>query len=284
MRRFSVAAVVMTLVLGCSAAQQSATPFAGTEDGQRPEQPKQSPAGGEQAHRKIIYNASIELRVDNLSEAADKLDMLVQAHHGLIAGSDVNTNPHIPRSGNWQVRIPVDGFSDFLKQVAKLGEGLRDKVNSEDITEKYFDSQIRIDNKKVQVERLQKILKEQTGKISDVLEAERELGRVTTELEQLKGSVKLWDNQVALATVDIVMSERRQYVSPESPTFASSISHTFHGSLDNFLAFLQMAALVAVALVPWTPLIALGVGGLWLLFRRPAQRPRLEAPSGKTVA
>jgi hypothetical protein len=98
-----------------------------------------------------------------------------------------------------------------------------------------------------------------------------------------KGVGQALDNQVALATVDIVMSERRQYVSPESPTFASSVSRTFHASLDNLLAFLQMAALVAVALVPWTPLIALGIGGLWLLFRRPAQRTRLEAPSGKAA-
>ena len=48
-----------------------------------------------------------------------------------------------------------------------------------------------------------------TGKIGELLEAERELARVTTELEQLKGAVTLWDNQVALATVEVTMSERQ---------------------------------------------------------------------------
>lgn len=283
MKAFFFAALV-SLAIGCSEAggPTAKATVPPTVEGPRPQQ--QQPASGEPSRRKVIYNASIDLVVENLTESIEKLDTLVKDHRGLVAQSDVNSNPHFPRSGTWRVRIPVDGFADFLKQVAKIGEALKDKVDSQDITEKYFDYQVRIDNKKVQVERLQKIIKEQTGKISDLLEAERELGRVTTELEELKGAVKLWDNQVALTTVDIVMSERRQYVPPESPTFASSVSRTFHGSAENLLAFLQTAALVAVALVPWSPFIALAIGGLWLLFRRPARQLTPASQAGKTAS
>ncbi len=275
MRAIPFAAVILSLAVGCGKAEH---PQAGRDAPRAMEQ-----AASQEAPRKIIYNASIDLLVDNLTDATEKLDKLVKDHHGLAAQSEVNTNPRLPRSGTWRLRIPVDNFPSFLKHVAKLGEPLRDKVDSQDITEKYVDYQVRIDNKKIQVERLQKIIKEQTGKISDLLQAERELGRVTTELEELKGAVKLWDNQVALATVEVVMSERRQYVPPESPSFAASVSSTFRDSVESLVAFLRAATLVVVALVPWSPVIALVVGGIWLFLRRAARRANLGGAGAKTA-
>ncbi|HEV8070259.1 MAG TPA: DUF4349 domain-containing protein [Planctomycetaceae bacterium] len=280
MTRLALAALLLSLALGCG---EAATRFA-------PETPNSAPKPGaplpaqpseELSRRKVIYNAAIDLAVERLSDAAASLDNLVKQHHGLLAESEISSNPHAPRTATWRLRVPVDRFADFVSQVTKLGEPLRNKTGSEDITDKYFDFQVRIENKKVQVERLQKIIKEQTGKISELLEAERELNRVTTELEQLKGTVNLWDNQVALATVNITMHERREPVVADSRSFASSVSVTFRSSVENLLAFLQAVALVLVAIAPWAPLIALLVGGVWLVGRRTLQRAVTRAPGGK---
>jgi hypothetical protein len=166
----------------------------------------------------------------------------------------------------------VDGFPSFVKQVAQLGEAIKNKTDSEDITDQYFDFQVRIENKKVQVDRLQRIVKEHTGKVGELLEAERELGRVTTELEQLKGTVKQWDNHVVLATVNITMHESKGYVPPESPSFGKSLARTFWGSLDGLIAFIQTLVLVIVAVAPWLPVIALVVLPVWLVLRRAKRR------------
>jgi hypothetical protein len=223
--------------------------------------------------RKIIYTGGIDLLVADLAGAASKLDELVKEYHGLVAQSQIDSDPGSPRSGTWQVRIPVDRFTDFVNQIAKLGEAIKNKTDSEDITDKFFDFQVRIENKKVQVERLQKIIKEQTGKISELLEAERELGRVTTELEELKGTVKLWENQTALATVNITVHERTRYVAPKPPSFAGNVSSTFRSSLDGLILFVETLVLIVVAVTPWLPVIAI-VGALcWLLLRRANQRP-----------
>ena len=220
---------------------------------------KQAPAPtrpqAEAIPRKIIYTASIDLMVGDLSEAVAKLDSVTKQFHGLVAQSEITSNPGAPRSANWRVRVPVDRFTDFVKQVAGLGEATKDTTNSDDITDKYYDFQVRMENKKVQLERLQKIIKERTDKLSEILEAERELGRVTTELEELKGSLKLWDNQTALSTVNITMRERGRYVAPVAPSFASNAEETFSSSLHTLVVFGQNLALVAVALTPWLPLI-----------------------------
>jgi Domain of unknown function (DUF4349) len=284
MKRFRLAAVLLAFVLGCAEAGERAARTAEVPPNVDASPAKQRPQpSGELSRRKIIYNASLDLLVDNLSETTAKLEKLVHDHQALLADSEINNTLHAHPSATWRVRVPVDMFADFVKQVAKLGEPLRDRTDSQDITEKYFDYQVRIDNKKVQVDRLQKIIKEQTGKISELLEAERELNRVTTELEQLKGTVKLWDNQVALATVEIVMHERQQYAPPVTASFTSNISHTFYGSLDNLIAFVEGVTLLLVALTPWTPVIALFVAGLWLLVRRTSPRSRLGSEAGKTA-
>jgi hypothetical protein len=285
MKCFRLAAVLLAFVLGCSEAGERAAKTAEVPPNAPAPPAKQKPQpSGELSRRKIIYNASLDLLVDNLSEATARLEKLVQDHQALLADSELNNTQHAHPSATWRLRVPVDTFADFVKQAAKLGEALRDKTDSQDVTEKYFDYQVRIDNKKVQVDRLQKIIKEQTGKISELLEAERELNRVTTELEQLKGTVKLWDNQVALATVEIVMHERQQYAPPVMASFASNVSRTFHGSLDNLIAFAEGVTLLVVALVPWTPVIALFVAGLWLLVRRTSPRSRLGSDAGKPTA
>jgi hypothetical protein len=279
MKHLPLAAVLLSLAWGCSQASTRFGPNSEPPAAKVGPQPAQQ-STGELAHRKIIYNATIELLVERLPDAAASLDNLLTQHHGLLAESELNS---APKSGSWRVRIPVDQFSDFVHQVTKLGEPLKDKTESEDVTDKYFDFQVRIENKKIQVERLQKIIKEQTGKITELLEAERELSRVTTELEQLKGTVKLWDNQVALATVNIVMRERRRDVVAESPPFARNVSSTFHSSVENLIAFVQTVALVAVALAPWAPLIALFAGAVWLIARRMMPRTTGPGDSAKTV-
>jgi hypothetical protein len=275
MKRSSVVAVLFSLVLGCS--DSAPVPFNDPggpllkQAAPAAEQPHSQPSS-ELIARKLIYNANIDLVVDDLSQAATKLDDLVKRDQGLVAQSTINSNRRVPRSATWQIRVPVNGFASFISQVARLGEAVTNKTDSDDVTDKYFDFQVRIENKKVQVERLQKIIKEQTGKIGDVLEAERELSRVTTELEQLKGTVKLWDNQVALATVNISMHERQQYVAKDALTFGKNISRTFASSLDALITFVQSLVLVIVAVTPWLPVIAIVVAAFWFLLRHSNQR------------
>jgi hypothetical protein len=289
MQRSTLAVVLMFLALGCSGGrqqgmesremrmEQSASLFANSSEAMPPGPGREKKmaakaSGGESVPRKIIYTAGVDLLVSDVAEASTKLSGLVQQFHGLVAQSEIKSDRGAPRAADWRVRVPVDRFEDFIQQVVGLGEPTQNRTDSDDITDKFFDFQVRIANKKVQVERLQKIIKEQAGKVSELLEAERELGRVTTELEELEGTLKLWENQTSLATVKITMLERSRYIPPESPTFAASVSRTFKGSVETLVGFLQSVALGLVAFAPWTPVAAVFALVCWLLLRRTKAR------------
>jgi Domain of unknown function (DUF4349) len=52
------------------------------------------------------------------------------------------------------------------------------------------------------------MLKAKTGKVSDLLQVEKELGRVREEIEKMQGELKYWDAQVQFGTVTISLAEK----------------------------------------------------------------------------
>jgi hypothetical protein len=57
-------------------------------------------------------------------------------------------------------------------------------------------------------QRLIDMLKTKTGKVSDLLQVEKELGRVREEIEKMQGELKYWDSQVQFAAVTILLAEK----------------------------------------------------------------------------
>ena len=57
-------------------------------------------------------------------------------------------------------------------------------------------------------QRLVEMLKKNTGKVSDLLQVEKELGRVREDIEKMQGELKFIDAQVQFATVTITLAEK----------------------------------------------------------------------------
>jgi hypothetical protein len=238
-------------------------------------------AGGEAAlptppPRKIVYNATADLVVESLATAEERLDEIIKAHKAILGRSDIQTAPGAPRSGRWTVRVPVDEFPAFMKDIAKLGELQRNKTDSDDVTEEFYDLDERIKNMKKQQETLRRFL-DQAVTMQDKVTIDDKLRQVTTDLERLESRLKRLDNLSALSTVTLNISERKDYVPTGAPSFGASIARTFHGSLDLLGDFGRAVVLITVAVAPWllvAVLIALPPG---LLIRR---RRRARAVNG----
>jgi hypothetical protein len=57
-------------------------------------------------------------------------------------------------------------------------------------------------------QRLIDMLKKKSDDINDLLQVEKELGRVREQIEQMQGELKFWDSQVQFATVTISLAEK----------------------------------------------------------------------------
>jgi hypothetical protein len=254
--------------------QAAEAPAAG-QDG-RADQNELAPAKGVAAQaaparvtRKIVYNADVALVVGNLDKGEADLKALVEEMSGFVAGSEITGSVGSPRSGHWRVRVPVERFDAFLTAVVKVGVPERNKADSQDVTDEYYDLEDRIKNKKLEQETLRGYLleKKATSKLEEILTIEKELSRVRGELDQMEGRLRRLKDVSALATVNVTMREEKDYVPPQAPTFGGSVRATFADSIDLLVRFGQGVVIVAVALAPWLVVLAVVAVPGWRLGR-----------------
>ena len=217
------------------------------------------------AGRKIIYNATLTLVTEDLNKLDAALSKLVEANKAYIADSDRTGSAGATRQGMWKVRVPVDRYDAFVKGATGLGELVSIHADSQDVSEEFFDLEAREAAKKVEEQRLLKHLADSTGKLDEILAVERELSRVRSEIERMEGRLRALANLTSLATVTITASEVKDYVPPQAPTLATKLSRTFSDSVDALKSLGESVLLAIVALVPWLPLIAIGLAlVVWL--------------------
>ena len=135
-----------------------------------------------------------------------------------------------------------------------MGESDQNNLDSEDVTEEFYDLGVRIKNKTVEVESF-RALYQKAVKIPDILSIKRELDQAQEALERLQGRQKYLESMANLATITVWLQERGVYVPAESPDFGTSVSRTFANSLAALIQFGRGLALILVALTPWLPVI-----------------------------
>jgi Domain of unknown function (DUF4349) len=169
--------------------------------------PAESPAP-ESANRKLIRNATVELEIVSFDNAVQKITAFANEEHGYIATTDSEKQANGKLRGQVVVKVLPENLDRFLQKIRSVGELKNQTLGTEDVTKSYFDTDARLKNARVMEQRLIEMLKTKTGKVSDLLQVEKELGRVREEIEKMQGELKYWDSQVQFATVRIALAEK----------------------------------------------------------------------------
>jgi hypothetical protein len=219
-------------------------------------------------NRKIIYTASLAVVVENFSGVEQSIAELVKKYGGFVASANVSLNQGSERSGTWVVRVPVATFEEFLNASGNLGVPERREQNGQDVTEEYVDLEARIRSKKQLEERILELLAANKGEIKDVIEVERELSRVRTEIEQMEGRLRYLADRTELTTVTLMVREEKEYQPPQAPGLGSQIAATWSNSTTGIWSLGKGIVLMAVAALPWLLLVGVVVGPVWAWRRR----------------
>jgi len=238
-----------------------------------------APAGGEKPlpsasalQRKIIYTAEVQLVVEAFDSIPAEVEALAKRSDGYVASSAVTGSPGRPRSGQWTIRVPVERYDEFLTAVKQLGEVQRVSTDSKDVSEEYYDLESRIRNKKKEESRLLELLADATGKLEEILSVERELARVREEIERMEGRVRVLDDLTTLTTVTLRISEIKDYVPEQAPTYATRVRRAWSGSIDTLVSTAKTVSIAVVAAAPWLAVLLVPVILLVLLLRMRRRR------------
>jgi Domain of unknown function (DUF4349)/Putative zinc-finger len=160
------------------------------------------------ANRKLIRNATVELEIVSFDSAVQKITAFANEEHGYVATTDSEKQANGKLRGQVVVKVLPENLDRFLRKIRSLGELKNQTLGTEEVTKAYFDTDARLKNAHVMEQRLIDMLKTKTGKVSDLLQVEKELGRVREEIEKMQGELKYWDSQVQFATATISLAEK----------------------------------------------------------------------------
>jgi hypothetical protein len=223
--------------------------------------------------RRIIFNTEIGLVVQDYTTFESKLPNLVAKYGGFISKSETNRRYSNQQTGVWVARIPVDSYTDFLQGVGSLGFAESRLEDAQDVTEQYVDIEARIANSQKLEERIISMLEEHTGKISDLLEIERELARVREVIERMEGQKRVLADRSALATITIKCREEKEYTPPAAPTLDSRIGNSWKTSLASLQSLGENSLVTLVGIIPWLLVIVPAIAVFRMTWRAARRKP-----------
>jgi hypothetical protein len=279
------------VISSCSKREAAAPSLAAAE---APSDPKGAdkpaaldPQGKSQAAmpRKVIRNGEVRLSVKAYDPARRALEAMVIGSGGYVSSSQVNHTLGEVSSAVLVLRVPAGQFGSILARISRLGTVTYESTSSQDISEQYYDLKARMANARKLEERYLELLKKSTGKITDVLQVEKELARVREEIERFEGKLRLFDNLVDLSTLTVHLAIEEKYTPPRPPSFGDDVRRTISDSWDALKSFGRHVLIALVALIPWAiPLGAAVWLFVWLVRRSNARRLiRKQAAAAKTT-
>jgi hypothetical protein len=174
----------------------------------------------------IIRTAQLRLITKEFDSARSAMESILKKHRGYVGELKVGGSAGSGRTLTATLRVPADQLDASLTELKTLGRVESESQSGQDVTSQYVDLQARLSNARTTEQRLTDMLRQRTGKLSDVLEVEQEVDRVRGEIEQMEAERKNMSNQVSYATLNATLTEdykaQLQVVPPSTSTRLSN--------------------------------------------------------------
>ncbi len=154
---------------------------------------------------KIIYNAYMNVVSDDPVATANDIEDKVTQMGGYVSSSYVNNYSETSIYVNMQVRVPSKGFTSMMDYISSISEVEYQNKYTDNITESYYDTVARLENKKLEAEQYKALL-DRAESIEDILAITEKLSEVQEDIEVYEGRLRMWDSLVDYSTIDISIS------------------------------------------------------------------------------
>ena len=234
-----------------------------------------SAAGGTSANvqtgQKLIRKVNIDAETEDLETLLVSLTAQINALGGYIEQQELYNgsaySSYRSRSANLTIRIPAEKLDSFIGQVKDVSNVVSYNESQDDVTLTYVSTESRIKALETEQERLLELLSKAEN-MSDLLEIEARLTDVRYELESVKSQLLVLANKVDYATVNLYITQVKEYTEVDEQTVWQRISSGFKQNLKNLG---EGIVDFFVWLVTYSPQILLSIaliaGGSFLLRR-----------------
>ncbi len=211
--------------------------------------------------KKIIRNGSMTISVTDALKIKAEVDALLTKHKAYVGNEQLDNTDYMA-SYHIQIRLPAENLDALVADLETLdGKVTYKSINATDVTEEYIDLETRLANKRSYLEQYRTLLK--TAKtVEDILKVREQIRVLEEEIESVEGRLKYLSNQVSLSTLDLTLTQTKDYVyRPDRKiNFFERLKESISGGWYGFVSF----SLYMLQLWPfWILLFVI----IWLLRR-----------------
>ena len=233
--------------------------------------------------RKIVTNVDLNVRVDDVNKAMEAVTQLVEANGGFIVTVTRNEDD-FESNAFMSFRVPSNSLEATLARVRDISERVeRENRSSQDVTSEFVDVEARLSNLRAAEQQLL-ALYERSGKVSDVLEVQRELTNVRGNIESLQGRLNYLSQTTATSLVSVWFHPTTDPAPITDPGWSpSETARSATRGLASFGRwFVDVVITIAIFSPVWIPVLVLILAlVLWdqRRQRRNAEQAKLAAES-----
>lgn len=209
---------------------------------------------------RLIRRAELELEVRDFPAFEARMRELA-AKFGYLASAEVEVQEDGRRRAHLELKAEAARFEAALSAFKALGTVRKESQSVEDASLNWVDLEARASAKRMAIQRLRELLQQRTGKLSEVVTAEKALAEMTESLDSLEARRRVLGDQVAYASLQAEVFEPGARNEPEG--LRARLKALGGEALSALLRSLGWMAGGFLMLLPW-----LLLGGLLWRFRR----------------
>lgn len=232
--------------------------------------------------RKLIRRISLDAETEDMDTLLSGIDAKVVELGGYVESREIRSGSNYAsyeqsRYASLTIRIPAERLDEFVNHVGDVSNVTSTSESSEDVTLNYVATESRMKALQAEEERLLALIDE-AANLSELLELEKRLTEVRTELERVTSQLKLYDNLVDYGTVNLTISEVTQYTPTEEPDFWERISTGFATSMKNLGIIMKELIIFFVCAIPYLVPLAAIAGVVLLIIKLVSRKKKSPKP------
>lgn len=187
--------------------------------------------------KKIIKNGEIEIQVGDIKKAHQQVNEIVKNNNAYIQTERFN-NTDIDEKQFFTIRVPHKNFDALINSFSNgVGSVLSKNIASDDVTEEYTDVSIKLENKKIYLEKYRDMLRS-AKTTKDMLEIQENIRELEDEIDVSEGRLRFIDDRVNYSTLELMLYKEKVRSSATSKIgFGSRFGDSITEGWNSFIAF-----------------------------------------------